>query len=146
MSGGAEDCFCVWLQQRNVEYPEDNTIQSLTVAWMRCSRFQDQHESAVSHQTPASSSLAAVFFREGRNHDPACLVNAECWCPCRQVMAEDAADKPCIVHMYMLHLRAVAWFPYRGRAAHWRSHAYKFKTPQSLLELQSDTQRRKPSR
>ena len=57
-------------------------------------------------------------------------------------MAEDAADKPCIVHMYMLHLRAVAWFPYRGRAAHSRSHAYKFKIPQSLLELQSDTQRK----
>ena len=32
MSGPAEDCFCVWLQQRKLEYPGDSTTKSLTVA------------------------------------------------------------------------------------------------------------------
>jgi len=47
-----------------------------------------------------------VVFCEGSNYDPACVVSAESWCPCIQVMADDAADLPCSVHM--LDLRAVA--------------------------------------
>ncbi len=129
MSGPAADCFRVWLQPRKLEYPGDNTVKCLNVAWTRCSRFQDQHESAVSHRMPACSSLAAVFFREGRNHEPACVVKAKFWCPCIHGMADDAADLPCSVHNYTLDLRAVPWVPVQGRAAHSCSHAYE---PQPL--------------
>ena len=106
MSGPAEDCFRVWLQQRKLEDPGDSTTKSLTVDGFVCSRFQLEHEGAVSHQLPACRALAVVVFCEGSNYDPACVVSAESWCPCIQVMADDAADLPCSVHM--LDLRAVA--------------------------------------
>ncbi len=77
MSGPAKDCSCVWLQQHKLEHRGDSTTKSLNVAWMRCSRLQDQLESSVSHQMPACSSLAVVFFREGRDDGPASNVNAE---------------------------------------------------------------------
>ena len=61
-------------------------------------------------------------------------------------MADVAADLPCHVHKYIVHLPAMGWFPDRGHAAHSCSHPCESATPQSLLELQSDSRgHRKPS-
>jgi len=76
----AEDCCCVFLQQRNFAFSSNSTTQSLAVALNAFAvAFKVKIRGAVSHQMPARSSLAAVFFREGRNHDPARAVSAESW-------------------------------------------------------------------
>ncbi len=142
MPGYVEGFSGVCSQQRNLEYPSDSNIQSLAVVMHAfATAFKVKVGGAVSHQMPACCSFAVLLFREGRNHVIARVVSAESWGAWIQVMAGDAAELPCSIHNNIVHLPAVGWLPDPGRAAHSCSHVAESEVPQSLLELQSATQR-----
>ena len=97
MSGPAEDCCRVSMQQQSLGYPDArphpvfdccSECEEFAVAWKLTGR-------TVTYQTSACCSLTVVSFRVSKIDNPACdapMVNRS---TCIQVRADDVEELPC---------------------------------------------------